>query len=98
MSTYVIAGAIEKLVNNFRETIREKNTIEREKLAFEKEKFEFNKTLKEERLKPKSCCHNWIIEVRKSDYMDEQNNEYCIVHQHCSECGMTDVRMQQIKT
>lgn len=45
-----------------------------------------------------NCNHNWIIEVRKSDYIDEQGNEYCVVHQHCCECGATDVRMQQLKT
>lgn len=48
--------------------------------------------------KPKECNHNWTIEVSKTDYMDEYGNEYCVVHKHCSECGATDVRMQQLKT
>ena len=30
MSMYAIAGAIEKLANNFREVIKEKNAIEKE--------------------------------------------------------------------
>ena len=47
---------------------------------------------------PEECIHNWIINVSKSDYKDEQGNEYCVVHQHCSKCGMTDARMQQFKT
>ena len=42
--------------------------------------------------------HNWIIEVRKSDYMDEQGNEYCVVRQRCYECGIIHVKMQQLKT
>lgn len=45
-----------------------------------------------------NCNHNWIIEVRKSDYIDSHCNEYCVVHQHCCECGATDIRMQQLKT
>lgn len=98
MSTYAIADAIETFAKNFKEAINEKNKIEKEKLAFEKEKYGFNKALKEERLKPKNCCHSWVVEVRKSDYIDEQGNEYCVVHQHCCECGATDMKMQQLKT
>lgn len=45
-----------------------------------------------------NCNHNWIIEVRKSDYRDEYGNEYCVVHRHCCECGATDIRMQRLKT
>jgi hypothetical protein len=45
-----------------------------------------------------NCNHNWIIEVTKSDYIDGYGNECCVVHQHCSKCGMTDVRIQPLKT
>ena len=98
MSTYAIADAIETFAKNFKEAINEKNKIEKEKLAFKKEKYDFNKALKEEKLKPKNCYHNWIIEVKKSDYIDKQGNEYCVVYQHCCECGTTDIRMQELKT
>lgn len=47
---------------------------------------------------PEECNHSWITEVRKSDYKDEQGNEYCVIHQHCVKCGCTDVIMQQLKT
>lgn len=102
MSTYAIADAIEKFANNFKYTIEARNQIEKEKLAFEKEKLEYYKAIEEEKFKlnkpKKDCNHNWIIEVRKSDYIDEYHNEYCVVHQYCCECGATDVRMQPIKT
>lgn len=98
MSTYAIADAIDKFAKNFKEVVSEKNQIEKEKLAFEKEKYDFKKALKEEIMKPKNCCHNWVTEVRKSDYIDEQGNEYCAVYQHCRECGTTDIRMHQLKT
>lgn len=98
MSTYAIADAINNLADNLKYAIGARNQIEKEKLAFEKEKFELNKAHKEEKLKSENYYHNWIIEVTKSDYIDEKGNEYCVVHQHCCKCGMIDVRMQQLKT
>ena len=49
-------------------------------------------------MKTTKCNHDWIIEVTKSDYIDGYGNECCVVHQHCSKCGMTDVRIQPFKT
>lgn len=56
MSTYAIAGAIEKLTESYKTAIKEKNQIERERLMFEKEKFEFAKKKEEERKYNKEEC------------------------------------------
>lgn len=74
MSTYAMAGAIEKFAKNFKDAANEKNKIEKAKLDFEKEKFEF---YKQQHILPSDtnksnvnkcniskceleCDHNWL--------------------------------------
>ena len=84
MSTYAIASAIEKLANNFKEVISEKNKIEKEKLALEKEKFELNKQHLNLKIKP-TCNHNWQFQ---SSYYSE--SRMCHVNNYvCAYCGET---------
>lgn len=93
MSTYLIAGAIERFSKDFKEVISEKNKIEREKLEFEREKFEFNKkqlqlneSLLKESLKEgstsKECEHKWESFIIIDQGGLRRRTEYC-----CSKCG-----------
>lgn len=89
MSTYLIADAIEKFANDFKEVIREKNKIEREKLEFEKEKFEFNKkqlNLSEPDNKPNTeegfgrearCPHDWVYDCSVTDLLGRRERHRC---------------------
>lgn len=91
MSTYAIAGAIEKFAKNFKDVISEKNKIEKEKLAFEKEKFEFNKqqlNLNENAFSTNkhyecevSCNHDWQFECHIV------NMGGCAERYRCAKCG-----------
>ena len=73
MSTYYIADAIEKLAQNFKEVMDEKNRIERERLEFEKEKF---KQLLKQPKETKECNHEWKEVI---EFMD--------VYWYCKKCG-----------
>lgn len=94
MSTYAIAGAIEKLAKVFEEVIREKNEIEMEKLEFEKEKFEFNKQqlqlnesllneLSAEDDTSKECEHDWEV-----TNFEMTNDDFIFLHT-CRKCKET---------
>ena len=83
MSTYSIAGAIEKFAKDFKEVVSEKNKIEREKLEFEKEKFEFHKQklqLKEGNVS-KECEHDWEA------VNFTMTNDDIILHYKCRKCN-----------
>lgn len=97
MSTYAIADAINKLADNFKYAISEKNKIEREKLEFEKEKFEFNKkqlNLSEPDNKSNTekdyegkvrCNHDWVYDCTVTDLLGRRE------HHRCRLCGQLKV-------
>lgn len=77
MSTYLIAGAIEKFSKDISNAISEKNRIEKDKLTFEREKFEFNKQQGKQQkecnqppteyppeLHSNGCVHDWKLAGR----------------------------------
>ena len=42
--------------------------------------------------------HNWnVIQIRESDYKDEDGNKYCNVYKYCSKCGYVEIKTQQIE-
>lgn len=82
MSTYAIASAIEKLAENFKKVMDDKNQIERERLEFEKDKFK--------QLSNTECNHDWEL----SDEWIEDNN--IILQRYlCKKCGETDFRYKK---
>lgn len=87
MSTYHIADAIEKLANNFKEVMDEKNRIEREKLEFEKERFK-QLTLSEHQ--QEECEHNWVY---TDSTFDPSFMEYYTAYT-CSKCGKTKTEVK----
>lgn len=76
MSTYAIASAIEKLAQNFKEVMDEKNKIERERLEFEKEKFK--------QITNPECDHEWEIYYKACTRYDDDYDVY-----RCKKCGIT---------
>lgn len=108
MSTYAIADAINKLADNIKYAIGERNQIEKDKLAFEKEKFEFekkkeqyNKELQDENLDDlisnhikNQCNHNWKFESYVCFPQD-----MCYMKKYvCSKCGETKTEEEPMIT
>ena len=77
MSTYAIANAIERLAENFKKVMDDKNKIEREKLEFEKEKFK--------QITNQECDHDWEL----LDEWFDTDNKYVLYRYLCKKCGET---------
>ena len=84
MSLYIVASAIDKLADNFKKVMDDKNKIEREKLAFEKEKFLKLSSNNEDNYEH-SHEHKWMLESR---YQIQTDPEYRWYYRYiCPECG-----------
>ena len=44
-----------------------------------------------------NCNHKWLTKIVESDYVDDNGNKYCVIHQSCIYCGAYDGRMQMIE-
>ena len=45
-----------------------------------------------------NCNHKWLTtKIVESDYVDDNGNKYCVIHQSCIYCGAYDGRIQMIE-